>query len=87
VAERGLSHRRGMLQQSEQPATRQAVRVEVLVEFCRALIRNHPSSDVLALSLAAAKHATRATDEEMDLLAIAVLDEQRKAPWPKGFFG
>ena len=60
--------------------------VILLVEFCRALIRNHPSGDVLFLGLAAAQAATGATDEEMELLKIAVLDVADKSPWPKGFF-
>lgn len=87
MVERGLVHRRGVLQQSEQPATGQAVRVEVLVEFCRALIHNHPSSDVLFLSLRHAQHVTGATDEEMERMALAVLNEQASSPWPEGFFG
>jgi hypothetical protein len=87
MADRQLVHRRGVLQRAEQPAAGQAVRTEVLVEFCRALIRNHPSSDVLVLSLVAAQHATKATDDEMALLALAVLGEQQQAPWPEGFFG
>jgi len=87
MAGRQLVHRRGVLQQPEQPAPREALRTELLVEFCRALIRNHPSTDAIVLSLVAAQRATEATDDEMKLFSEAVLQEQRKAPWPEGFFG
>lgn len=60
--------------------------VAVLVEFCRALIRNHPSGDVIELSLAAAQQATGASDRDMKLLRVAVFNEAGKSAWPKGFF-
>jgi hypothetical protein len=87
MADRQLVHRGRVLQQHEQSAARPAVRVELLVEFCRALIRIHPNSDALYLSLLQAKDAAQATDEELELFARAVLDEQRQSPWPEGFFG
>jgi len=62
------------------------LRVEILVEFARALIQNNPSSDVLLLSLAQVQRLTGATDEEMDLLKVAVLSEASNSPWPDGFF-
>jgi hypothetical protein len=60
--------------------------VRLLVELCRALIRENPSRDFLEIGLAIAKHATGASDEEMMLLARAVMGEAEKSPWPKGFF-
>lgn len=97
---RGRGRNRGrMLQQPEQRSTDLAVlrselrqeaptlRVEILVEFARALIREHPSTDVLVLALMQAKHQTGASDEEMDLLKIAVLSEASATHWPEGFFG
>lgn len=87
-----------VLQQPEQHATDLAVlrptggeeappvRVEVLVEFTRALIRENPSSDLLYLAMAAAKRRSEATDDEMELLKIAVLSERLHSTWPEGFF-
>lgn len=60
--------------------------VKLLVELCRALIREMPSRDFLEIGLAVAKHATGASDEEMRILARAVLNEADKSHWPKGFF-
>jgi len=60
--------------------------VKLLVEFCRALIREHPSRDFLELGLAAAKHAAGASDEDIRLLRQAVMGEADRSPWPKGFF-
>lgn len=92
-------NRGGLLQQPEQHSTDLAVlrrelrpqapplRVAILVEFARALIRENPSSDLLYLALAQAKHQAGATDEEMDLLKIAVFSEASESHWPEGFFG
>ena len=62
------------------------VRIEVLVEFTRALIRNNPNTDVLFLSLAEARQAADASEEEVELLKIAVLGELLHSSWPDGFF-
>lgn len=42
---------------------------------------------MLVLALMQAKHQTGASDEEMDLLKIAVLSEASATHWPEGFFG
>jgi len=90
--------RSGVLQQSKQRSTDLAVlqpglreeapalRVEILVELCRALIRENPSGDVLYFALAQVRQATGATENEMRLLGEAVSRVKNKAPWPKGFF-
>ena len=62
------------------------VRIDVLIEFTRALIRNCPNGDLLALSTIEARKRTGATREEMELFTKAVTGEAAQAPWPKGFF-
>jgi hypothetical protein len=62
------------------------LRVEILVELCRGLIRENPSPDVLYFALSHAQHTTGASDEEMELLKKAVARVKDRAPWPKGFF-
>jgi len=90
--------RKRVLLQSEQRSTDLTVlqtevceevstlRIEILIELCRGLIRENPSSDVLFFAVAHAQRATNATEEEMKLLAKAVAREANTSWWPKDFF-
>jgi len=86
MAETKPVHRRGLLQPPEQPEGSLACRTALLVEFCRALIQIHPSPDVLSLAMRQAQARAGASDEQMGQLAQAVLQEQGRSAWPKGFF-
>ena len=77
------THRSGMLLPNEQLETRgpegqnlPAVSPELIMEFCRALIGNTHSSDVIYLSAVAARHKTRSTQLEMhDLLKLVFMEK------------
>ncbi len=60
--------------------------VQLLVAFCRAMIRNMPSRDMIELSLSAAKEDAGASDRDISLLRQALLQEASRSPWPAGFF-
>lgn len=62
------------------------VKVEFLIEFCRALIRNNPSSDVMFLAFLAASRKVPLTKEQAEAFFKALNVEMAKSPWPKGFF-
>lgn len=63
------------------------VRPQLLVEFTRALVRMHPSEDVIILCLGEAQHRSGADDEEATLMLQALLhDVASQTSWPKGFF-
>ena len=82
-----LVHRGRVLQRVEQRPSSDAedVSVELLLAFTRALIRNHPSGDLLLLSAASARREVGASDEEHDALLRAAVGEARQSWLPKGF--
>lgn len=79
-----------MLQLDEQrsagDAGEVAAPVEFLIAFTRALIRNNPSEDSLALALYAAAREFNITPEQAQQFLKAVMHEKENSPWPKGFF-
>ena len=79
-----------MLQPDEQrsagDADQVAAPVEFLIAFTRALIRNNPSEDSLALALYAAAAEFSITPEQARQFLKAVMREKENSPWPKGFF-
>ena len=60
--------------------------IEFLVTFLRHLIRNNPSSDVLMLTMLSASKEAGITVEQANKFIAAILEEQGKSHWPKGFF-
>src|SRR5687768_2276819 len=100
MANRKRSSRRdrgGMLLAAQQRSTKLAilqpgrreeaspVRVELLVEFVRAMIRERPSQDLLELCLSQARHRTGASQEECDTFRTAIMAEAAQGHWPPGF--
>ena len=81
-----LVRRSGLLRESEQRSGRNAASIEFLIAFVRHLIRENPSSDALYLAMRAAAKEVGITQEQAQLFRAAIMMEQRKAPWPKGFF-
>lgn len=79
-----------MLQLDEQrsagDAGQAAAPIEFLIAFTRALIRNNPSQDSLALALYAAAAEFSITPEQAKQFLQAVMHEKENSPWPKGFF-
>jgi len=73
-----------MLQLTEQRSP--AAPVEFLIEFVRCLIRQHPSADLLHLSLLGAKSKVPITPEQELRFLKAITAEVGQSPWPKGFF-
>jgi hypothetical protein len=88
--DRGLVDRRGVLQLPEQrsagDAGPAAAPVEFLIAFARALIRNHPSGDSIALAMRSANGVCPLTPEQEAQFRKAVDIEVDRSPWPKGFF-
>lgn len=85
-SDRGLVRGSGLLCDSERGQEGDAPSIEFLVSFVRHLIRNCPSSDVLMLSVLAASKEAGITSEQATEFIKAVLEEQGKSHWPKGFF-
>jgi hypothetical protein len=81
-----LECRGGLLRQPEQRSGRDAASIEFLIAFVQNLIRNNPSSDVLQLSLMAAAKEVGITKEQATQFAMAIVEEQKRSPWPEGFF-
>jgi hypothetical protein len=75
--------RRGMLQSAQHGA--EAIPVEFLIAFTRALIRMLPSNDALWLAANHAKQVCPLTDEQRELLNHAIRAEVNQSVWPKGF--
>ena len=88
--DRGLVHRGGLLQSSEHGpegyAGEAAAPVEFLIAFTRALIRNHPSGDSIALAMSSANGVCPLTPAQEAQFLKAVGLEVNRSPWPKGFF-
>jgi hypothetical protein len=88
--DRGLVHRGGLLQSAEQRpeghAGEAAAPVEFLIAFTRALIRNNPSGDSIALAMRSAQDICPLTPEQEVQFLRAVGVEVDRSPWPKGFF-
>ena len=63
-----------------------AASVEFLVAFVRNLIQNNPLSDILMLSVLAASKEVGITIKQADKFVAAVLEEQGRSHWPRGFF-
>jgi len=83
MAKERTTHRGGVLQLSQQLEERTTeepppIRGELILEFCRRLIKNTWSDDVIVLSAYAARSKVGATDEEMAVLMKAVYNEKRK---------
>ena len=62
------------------------VRVELLLAFTRALIRDLPSRDLLKLALLAAARETGASEGETSAMWSAIQGESSQSVYPKGFF-
>jgi len=83
MAKERTTRRGGVLQlsqQLEEGTTEEPppVRGELILEFCRYLIRNTTSEDLLHLAAYAAKDATKATEEEMANLMAAIFHMKRR---------
>jgi hypothetical protein len=81
VANEIIVHRSGVLQSSQLVETRGTSRSEVppelIIEFCRSLIRNTMSPDLIWLSAHAAKFRTGSTDLDMNRL-ISLIQELKE---------
>ena len=77
-----IVHRGGMLLTSEQleerEAPRQDIPPELIIEFCRALIQNTMSEDIILLSAYAARDRTNSTGDEMQELLRRVYYEVKR---------
>jgi hypothetical protein len=76
----------GLLQQSERAKGEDAIPVAFLLAYVRCLIRNNPSGDLHALSLAGARRMVPITDEQEQAFLKAIAHEAEQSHWPKGFF-
>jgi hypothetical protein len=75
------------LQHGKRGRTEEAIPVELLLAFTRALILEGMSTDKVSLALYAAQKATGAPDEVIEKFKKAILQEiETYSPWPKGFF-
>ena len=63
-----------------------AAPVQFLIAFVRAMIREHPSRDVLDLAMYAAMREVNITKDQARQFLAAVMAETERSPWPKGFF-
>lgn len=91
MADTKLVHRRGVLLDAEQRPEGDAgkappVRLEVLIAFTRALIREHPGGTRLQLAILGAMREVKATGEEIEALSVAVFSEAQGSHFPKDFF-
>jgi len=76
-----------VLQRTEQrPTDDAAAPVEFLIAFVRALIRNYPSGDSIALALHSARAHYPITPEQEAQFRKAIALEIERTPWPKDFF-
>ena len=65
----------------------EAIPLEVLIAFTRALVANVGGRDIIHLSLLRAQKLTGCSTELLVRFEKAVLQEQdAHSPWPKGFF-
>lgn len=64
----------------------EGVRIEMLVELCRALIRNNPNGDTLWLALHHVEAVTGASKSEMALLREAIQQVCQSGVMPAGFY-
>lgn len=74
---------RGVLQSAEHGPD--AIPVEFLIAFTKAIIRLVPSTDVLYLAAGQANRACPLTKEQRDRLNAGLKEQVNKSSWPKGF--